>query len=84
MIESDNIMAERLFNAQRRHDSLRLEGKHKQKFKRCFPILSHHETHESVMEQIMTPTWKSIKYSKKQLDSSILPPNVQNMHCQIL
>ncbi len=36
--------------------------------------LSHHETHESVVEQIMTPTQKSIKCSKKQLDSAILPP----------
>ncbi len=58
-------MTEFQFDAQRMFDLLHPEGKCKQKLKRCLTMLFHHETYESVMEQIMTPTQKSINYSKK-------------------
>ncbi len=68
-------MAERLFDAQKMFDSFNPEDKCKQKLKRCMTKLSHCDTHDSVIKQILTPTQKSIKCSKKQpFNSSILPP----------
>ncbi len=55
----DNIMAECSFDAQRRYDSLHPEGKHKQNLKRCL-TMAHHDTHESVMEQIVKQIQKSV------------------------
>ncbi len=56
-MKCDNIMEERLFDTRRRYDSLHLEEKRK-KLKQCLTLLSHHETHESVMQQIITTTQK--------------------------
>ncbi len=57
-------MAQHLFDDQRRFDSLHLEGKCKQYLKRCTTKCSHHETHESGIKQILTPTQNAIKCSK--------------------
>ncbi len=71
-MKCDKEMAEYLLDAQSRFDSLHPECKHKQKLKRCLTMLFHHETHESVVEKIMTPTQRSIKCSKKTVALSNL------------
>ncbi len=73
-MKCDNMMAECLIDAQKRFDSLHPESKHTQNLKRCMTQFSHHETHKSSIKQILTPTQKSIKCSKKHLlTASILP-----------
>ncbi len=61
VMKCDKEMAELLFDAQKRFDSLHLKGKCKQKLKRCMTKLSCHETHDSCIKQILIPTKKHIK-----------------------
>ncbi len=74
-MKCDNIMAERLFDTQIRFDSSHPEAKCKQNMKRCLTVLSHHETHESVIKQNDTNTKEyenNSKPDKYRIDFLIL------------
>ncbi len=67
VLKCDKDMSERQFNSKQKFDLLHPESECKQELKRCLTVLSHHKTFESVLEQIMTPTQKSIKCSKNSV-----------------
>ncbi len=72
MMKRDNEMTECLFDTPTRFDSLHLKGKQKNFW--CMTKIFHHETHDSAINHILTPTQKSIKSSQKQLSNSLILP----------